>query len=166
MHLKVAAVQIESALGQVGHNLDKPAQWIERAVREGADLVFFPDCSLTGYSTEQARENAIGCDDGVACAVESCAREKGVAVGFGFIEQARPEDDARHVNSDASDASASLERRRLELYLACPLASSCGHGLSSSSALCCRPSASAPPSVFCANAAIGKGWAGTHRSAR
>lgn len=111
MHLKVAAVQIESALGQVGHNLDKHAQWIERAAREDADLVFFPECSLTGYSTVQSREYAIGCDDEAVRAVEGYARERGVAVGFGFIEQARPEDDARDVNSDASDASASLERR-------------------------------------------------------
>ena len=110
MHLKVVAVQVESALGQVGHNLEKHAQWIERAVREGADLVFFPECSLTGYSTVQSREYAIGCDDETVRAAEGYARERGIAVGFGFIEQAGLGDDVRGLNLDAGDASANPER--------------------------------------------------------
>ena len=110
MRLKVAAVQIESALGQVGHNLEKHAQWVERAAREGADLVFFPECSLTGYGTEQARENAIGRDDRAVRAVEGYARERGVAVGFGFIEQESSKDDEGYAESRAGDASASPER--------------------------------------------------------
>ncbi len=88
MYLKVATAQIESTLGQVGGNLETHVRWIERAAREGADLVFFPECSLTGYGTEHAREHAISIDDEAVRAVESCAREEGIAAGFGFIERA------------------------------------------------------------------------------
>ena len=110
LHLKVAAVQVESALGQVESNLDKHAQWIERAVREGADLVLFPECSLTGYSTVQSREHAIGCDDEAVTAVEGYARERGIAVGFGFIEQESSEDGEGSAESGAGDAPESPER--------------------------------------------------------
>ena len=47
--LRVALAQIAPLLGDRTRNLDKHFEQIEAAKREGADLVVFPELSLTGY---------------------------------------------------------------------------------------------------------------------
>jgi predicted amidohydrolase len=47
--LRVALAQIAPALGDRARNLAKHVEQIEQAKREGADLVVFPELSLTGY---------------------------------------------------------------------------------------------------------------------
>ena len=42
--LRVAAVQIETALGDVATNLRKHTDWIDSARVEGADIVLFRSC--------------------------------------------------------------------------------------------------------------------------
>jgi len=46
---KVALAQISPRLGDIEFNLKKHLDWIERAVNEQADLVVFPELSLSGY---------------------------------------------------------------------------------------------------------------------
>lgn len=47
--IRAAAVQIEHASGDKAANLAKIAAWSERARQEGAELVLFPECCVTGY---------------------------------------------------------------------------------------------------------------------
>ncbi len=49
MKFKVALAQIAPALGKVEENLQKHISLVEKASKEGADLVVFPELSLTGY---------------------------------------------------------------------------------------------------------------------
>ena len=49
MKLKVALAQINTVLGGVEKNLEKHLAYIENARQQGADLVVFPELSLTGY---------------------------------------------------------------------------------------------------------------------
>lgn len=49
MKVKLALAQINTRLGVVESNLEKHLQLIGRAVQQGADLVIFPELSLTGY---------------------------------------------------------------------------------------------------------------------
>ncbi len=49
MKFRIALAQINTHLGMVEQNLGKHLQWIEQARQGGADLVFFPELSLTGY---------------------------------------------------------------------------------------------------------------------
>ncbi len=46
---KIALAQISPRLGDIEFNLKKHLDWIERAAREQADLVVFPELSLSGY---------------------------------------------------------------------------------------------------------------------
>lgn len=46
--MKVALAQIDSATGNVQHNLAKHLDCIQQAVSENADLIVFPELSLTG----------------------------------------------------------------------------------------------------------------------
>lgn len=50
--LTVALAQIDTTLGDVQANVEKHLQWIEDARARGADLILFPELSLTGYSLQ------------------------------------------------------------------------------------------------------------------
>jgi predicted amidohydrolase len=47
--LRVAVAQIEPVLGDLKANVSLHADWTRKALRRGADLVVFPELSLTGY---------------------------------------------------------------------------------------------------------------------
>ena len=49
MKMKIALAQIAPKLGAVKENLEKHIKAIERAKKEGADLIIFPELSLCGY---------------------------------------------------------------------------------------------------------------------
>lgn len=49
MKLSIALAQINTALGNVPRNLEKHLDFIQQAKTNGADLVIFPELSLTGY---------------------------------------------------------------------------------------------------------------------
>jgi len=52
MKLKVALAQINTVLGGVDKNLEKHLKYIEEARQEGAELILFPELSLTGYALQ------------------------------------------------------------------------------------------------------------------
>ena len=49
MKLTVAVTQLNTKLGNVAHNLDHTLEFTRQARQQGADLVVFPELSLTGY---------------------------------------------------------------------------------------------------------------------
>jgi predicted amidohydrolase len=49
MHLNLALAQISTKLGDVESNLEKHLDYIEQAKKQKADLLVFPELSLTGY---------------------------------------------------------------------------------------------------------------------
>ena len=49
MKLKIALAQINTVLGDVERNLAKHLDYVEQAKQQGADLLVFPELSLTGY---------------------------------------------------------------------------------------------------------------------
>jgi predicted amidohydrolase len=48
--MKIAIAQITSVLGNLEKNMEKHLQYCEEAIKNNADLVIFPELSLTGYS--------------------------------------------------------------------------------------------------------------------
>jgi NAD+ synthase (glutamine-hydrolysing) len=48
--MKVAVAQISSYLGNLEKNIDKHLEYCDRAISEKADVIVFPELSLTGYS--------------------------------------------------------------------------------------------------------------------
>ena len=48
-NIRAAAVQFEHAAGDKLANLNKVRGFVERAAREKADLILFPECCITGY---------------------------------------------------------------------------------------------------------------------
>lgn len=85
-NLTVAAVQMESAIGGVDANMRLHDAYLERAAQRGCDLVFFPECSVTGYSTDMQRAAVLKASDERLVRLETRAFELGMAVGYGFLE--------------------------------------------------------------------------------
>lgn len=52
MKLNIALAQINTVLGGVEKNLEKHLKYIEEARQEGAELILFPELSLTGYALQ------------------------------------------------------------------------------------------------------------------
>ena len=49
MEIQAALCQTKPALGNLDQNLSSRIEWLKKATQEGADLVLFPELSLTGY---------------------------------------------------------------------------------------------------------------------
>jgi NAD+ synthase (glutamine-hydrolysing) len=85
MRLHLALAQIATALGDVPANLEKHLAYIRRARRLGADLIVFPELSLTGYALQDLASTVAcrpGKNDRTFRPLLQASREIDIAVGF------------------------------------------------------------------------------------
>jgi len=89
--MKVVLAQIAPRLGDVDRNLELHLEHIDRARREKADLVVFPELSLTGYTLKDlAGEVALDPERDPRFA-KIAARSRGLSVVLGFMEESTAE---------------------------------------------------------------------------
>jgi predicted amidohydrolase len=82
---RVALAQIRPRLGDVAYNLQMHLQWIERAKSQKADLVVFPELSLTGYFLRDLVPQAAiraSSEDPLFAQLLQASEEIDVALGF------------------------------------------------------------------------------------
>ena len=53
---KIAGVQMDCRIGDKSHNLERIQQHLARAAGQGAQLVIFPECALSGYCFDSLAE--------------------------------------------------------------------------------------------------------------
>jgi predicted amidohydrolase len=89
MKFKLALAQIDPVLGDLRKNIDKHLEYIARAKKEGADLVVFPELSLTGYTVRDMNtELAINLDGDTSLLKPLIeASRGGVSIIAGAIEE-------------------------------------------------------------------------------
>lgn len=88
--MKVAACQIDVAFGAVVKNVAVVREQTLAAAKQGAQLVVFPECALTGYAFEDAaaaRRAAITIDGAEIESLRQRARECGAWLVVGFLEK-------------------------------------------------------------------------------
>jgi len=86
--IHVALAQVDCALGDVEENARRAREAIARARADGADLVVFPELSLTGYALGLLNDDvALTLDDPIVTGLAEAA--DGVAVVLGLVEQGR-----------------------------------------------------------------------------
>jgi len=88
--VKIAAVQMEPKLMEIGDNLDGMAEATKQAANDQANLIVFPECSLTGYifsSRQEALPFAETIPGPSTEKLVSICRELGVYVIFGLLEK-------------------------------------------------------------------------------
>lgn len=101
--VRVAAVALDSKAGETERNLDGIADWCRRAKDEGAELVLFPELSITGFvpnhpvgdhaewlrqALRGAREMAQRLDGKAVTRLMAISRETGVYLSAGLLEDA------------------------------------------------------------------------------
>jgi NAD+ synthase (glutamine-hydrolysing) len=85
--LRVALAQVEPALGDVRRNMTRHLRAAEQAARRGADLVVFPELSLTGYLLQDlVSDVAIRLDDRAALRPLLLASRR-IAMVLGLVEE-------------------------------------------------------------------------------
>lgn len=81
--LRVALAQVDCALGDVEENARRAREAISRARDDGAQLVVFPELSLSGYALgDVAADVALRADDPTISALAEEAGDMGIVVGF------------------------------------------------------------------------------------
>ncbi len=87
---RAAAVQTLASLGNIGHNIKLATKFTEDAVRQGAELIVFPECMDTGYlfdSADHCRELAEVVPDGAfVSALAALSKKYGVYIASGITE--------------------------------------------------------------------------------
>src|SRR2546430_1542798 len=87
---KIAGVQMDCRLGDPAANLDRVRRKLREAAGQGARLIVFPECVLTGYVFESKEEAWPHAETVPGPATERLAadcRELGVWAVFGLLER-------------------------------------------------------------------------------
>jgi len=90
--LRVAAIQMESANGDVAGNLARAGRWTEAAARRGAELILLPELFSTGFQLDApAWQHAEPQGGATETWLTDTARRHGLHIGGSYLE-ARGED--------------------------------------------------------------------------
>lgn len=82
--MRVAVAQIEVAKGNVEENVKKHLRWMEEAIRYKADMVIFPELSMTGYEPCLAKSLATHQDDVRLDDIQRLSDENAITIGVGL----------------------------------------------------------------------------------
>ena len=87
--IRIAAVQMQSKLGELKANLDHAELFAEQAAEDGAQLIAFPELAAPGYSMSPLIWDYAETRDGCTVQwVRDMSRKLGVYLGIGFVEAA------------------------------------------------------------------------------
>ncbi|HEX9793237.1 MAG TPA: nitrilase-related carbon-nitrogen hydrolase [Planctomycetota bacterium] len=113
MDFLAALCQLRPVLGDLGRNLEAHHAWLDRAAAEHADLVVFPELSLTGYTLRDlVQEIAMPLDDARVAGLVARSKERSLV--FGFVEES---EDHRFYNATvfAEDGEVRHVHRKVHL---------------------------------------------------
>lgn len=111
--LTVALAQVDAALGDRDKNLERHRAWIQRARDSGAQLVVFPELSLTGYFLKDlVAETAIPLDSPTVERLRELSREIDIVAGA-VIE----DPDHRYFNASLYFSAGDLVHLHRKVYL-------------------------------------------------
>ncbi len=85
--MKICCCQLDVVFGQPLQNIERAIDCMVRAKEQGADLIVFPECFLTGYCVS-TREDAlkIAINPQILFPIEQTANELDIVVIIGFAE--------------------------------------------------------------------------------
>jgi predicted amidohydrolase len=82
--MRVAVVQTQPAACAVDVNVKAHESWIKRVAGRGADMVFFPELSLTGYEPKHAERLTLRADDIRLDAFQMLSHALRLTIGVGL----------------------------------------------------------------------------------
>jgi predicted amidohydrolase len=81
--MKVCLVQTRPVKGDIAKNIADHLKWVELAVQVDADMVVFPELSVTGYEPTLARTLAMTADDSRLNPFQTVSTEKNITIAIG-----------------------------------------------------------------------------------
>jgi NAD+ synthase (glutamine-hydrolysing) len=114
--MKIALAQIAPVLGNVRKNLDLHLKTIDRARKEKADLLVFPELSLTGYKLRDLVETVALDPDTAREFRDLKTLSKDIGLVFGFVEE-RPSEKGMFYNSAAFCAGGRILHVHRKVFL-------------------------------------------------
>lgn len=82
--MKLCAAQIKPVTGSIEKNIDLHKKWIEKAISESADLIIFPELSLTGYEPQLADKLAVDSGDSRLDEFQVVSNAHDIIIGVGI----------------------------------------------------------------------------------
>ena len=82
--MRVAIAQIEAIKGNVEKNIEIHLKWIKQAIQNNADMLVFPELSVTGYEPDLAENLATNQDDTRLDNIQNLSDRNGIAIGVGL----------------------------------------------------------------------------------
>ncbi|MFH1709552.1 MAG: NAD+ synthase [bacterium] len=89
--LKIALAQIDPCVGDLRGNSKKIIDHINKAKKQNADLVVFPELAITGYPPEDLLLKPQFISDNLQCLEDIVKQSKGIGVYVGFVDRAEKE---------------------------------------------------------------------------
>ena len=114
--MRIAIAQISPVLGEVRKNVEIHLELMERARREKADLLVFPELSLTGYTLKDFVEEVALDPRKDPRFRKIVAGTRGLSVVAGFVEE-RAEEKGIFYNSAAALAGGKILHVHRKVYL-------------------------------------------------
>ncbi|MFC4870896.1 carbon-nitrogen hydrolase family protein [Negadavirga shengliensis] len=81
--MKICIAQTRPTAGDIPDNMESHKRWIAAAVLKNADMVFFPELSLTGYEPKLADGLAIDPDDKILDGFQVISDRENITIGAG-----------------------------------------------------------------------------------
>ena len=82
--MRVAIAQIEAKKGNVEKNIENHLKWIKQAILNNADMLVFPELSVTGYEPDLAENLATNQDDTRLDEIQNLSDRNGITIGVGL----------------------------------------------------------------------------------
>jgi predicted amidohydrolase len=86
--MKVAVAQTKPVTGDIENNIKNHLKLATLAADHGADIVIFPELSLTGYEPSLAKQLATGIDDSRLQIFQQLSNERQITIGVGLPTKA------------------------------------------------------------------------------
>ena len=82
--MRISVAQLQTMIGDIGKNLAKHLVLLDAAIAQQADLVFFPELSLTGYEPKLAENLAVDSKDSRLAVLQNAADRERIVIGVGL----------------------------------------------------------------------------------
>ncbi len=82
--MKLCAVQYASVTGDIEGNVERHVEYVELAAAQGADLVLFPELSLSGYEPTLAKSLATHVEDPQLDVFQRLSDAHGIVIAAGL----------------------------------------------------------------------------------
>ena len=85
--MRVALAQVNPTVGAIEANARLVIDWMERARRAGADIVAFPELTLTGYPPEDLLFKPAFIEANLRALADVAAESRGITAVLGFVDK-------------------------------------------------------------------------------